>query len=150
MQLGEFAGHARAAVAAHLSKQQLANRSGEWLVYNRNARDPDEIFPVYKKNNILFVNKEMIPFREKGYCWDGENSEGKYQLCVQDILSTYTTSNNLVFDSVYVYSQQHYNLPDSVVSTLYVSALYPVILKTVRTQGNQVVEVREITSFELK
>jgi sodium-dependent phosphate cotransporter len=133
-----------------VSKQQLANQSGEWLVYKRNAPDPDEIFPVYKKNNILFVNKEMIPFREKGYCWDGENAEGKYQLCVKDILSIYTTSTDLKFDSVYVYSQQYYNSPDSVGSTIYVSTLYPVILKTIRTEGHEVVEIREITSFEIK
>ena len=133
-----------------VSKQQIHNRTGEWLVYRRNTNDPDEILPVYKKNNILFVNKEMIPFREPGYCWDGENKDGKYQLCVEEILKTFTTSTRLQFDSVYVYTQTYYYSPDSAMSTVFVSALYPIVLKTVKKAHNRIVEVREITVFEQK
>lgn len=133
-----------------VSKQQVKGKSGEWLVYRRNAVDPDEIFPVYKRNNVLFINKEMIPFNEPGFCWDGENLEGKYQLCVKEILSVYRTSNNLKFDSVYVYTQRYYDHPDSAMSELYVSALYPIVLKSVRSEKSGLVETREITRFEHK
>lgn len=133
-----------------VSKQQTRSKSGEWLVYRRNTIDPDEIFPVYKKHNVLFIHKEMILFNEPGFCWDGENKEGKYQLCVNEILPRYTLKETLQFDSVYVYLQRYYDHPDSVMSTVYVSAHYPVVLKTIRRQRNTVVETRQITSFTRK
>jgi sodium-dependent phosphate cotransporter len=130
-----------------VSKQQMRSQSGEWLVYRRNTIDPDEIFPVYKKNNVLFINKEMILFNEPGFCWDGENKEGKYQLCVNEVLPRYTINETLQFDSVYVYTQRYYDHPDAVVSTVYVSAVYPIVLQTIRQEKNAVVETRKITSF---
>jgi solute carrier family 34 (sodium-dependent phosphate cotransporter) len=133
-----------------VSKQQVNSKSGEWLVYRRNTHDPDEIFPVYKKNNVLFINNEMIPFNEPGFCWDGENKEGKYQLCVREILSTLTIQKELTFDSVYVYTQRYYNHPDSAVSRLFVSAHYPVVLRVLREENSRLVETREITHFMRK
>jgi solute carrier family 34 (sodium-dependent phosphate cotransporter) len=133
-----------------VSKQQLNNRTGEWLVYRRGTNDPDEIYPVYRKNNVLFVNKEMIPFNDPGFCFDGENMEGKYKLCVTDILKTFTTSSGITFDSVYLYSQHYYNLPDSVSSTVYISARYSVVIKTLRKENEVLVETREIVDFKRK
>jgi solute carrier family 34 (sodium-dependent phosphate cotransporter) len=133
-----------------VSKQQVNSQSGEWLVYTRNTTDPDQIFPVYKKNNVLFINKEMIPFNEIGFCWDGENDEGKYQLCVQDILTSYSPTHGLSFDSVYLYSQRYYNHPDSAVQYRYVSATYPILVKSTREERNALVETREIVSFTKK
>lgn len=133
-----------------ISKQQVNSQSGEWLVFRRNTIDPDEIFPVYKKNNVLFINKEMIPFNEPGFCWDGENKEGKYQLCVVEIQSRFMLNQELAFDSVYIYSQRYYDHPDSVTSRVYVSARYPVVLKTEREEHAKLVETREITGFTRK
>lgn len=133
-----------------VSKQQIRSQSGEWLIYRRNTIDPDEIHPVYKKNNVLFINKEMILFNEPGFCWDGENREGKYQLCVDKVLPRYALSEALSFDSVYVYTQRYYNHPDSALSTVYVSAQYPIVLQSVRTQYGKPVETRKITRFERK
>ncbi|MBX2944737.1 MAG: Na/Pi symporter [Cyclobacteriaceae bacterium] len=133
-----------------VSKQQKRSQSGEWLIYRRNKIDPDEIFPVYKKNTVLFINKEMILFNEPGFCWDGENKEGKYQLCVKEVLPKLTLGETLSFDSVYVYTQRYYHHPDSASSTVYVSALYPVVLQTIRQEKNVVIETRKITSFNRK
>ena len=92
----------------------------------------------------------MILFNEPGFCWDGENKEGKYQRCVNEVLPEYIISEGLRFDSVYVYTQRYYDHPDSVVSTVYVSARYPVVLKSIRKEKNTVVETRQITSFTRK
>ncbi|HCM76932.1 MAG TPA: hypothetical protein DIS90_11155, partial [Cytophagales bacterium] len=133
-----------------VSKQQTRSQSGEWLVYRRNTIDPDEIFPVYKKNNVLFINKEMILFNEPGFCWDGENREVKYQLCVKRSSDLYVINESLQFDSVYVYTQRYYDLPDSVISTDRKSAVYPVVLQAVRREKNVVVETRKISAFTRK
>ncbi|MBX2960997.1 MAG: Na/Pi symporter [Cyclobacteriaceae bacterium] len=133
-----------------VSKQQIRSQSGQWLVYRRNTIDPDEIFPVYKKNNVLFINKEMVMFKDPGFCWDGENKEGKYQLCVKEVLPTFTVNEALQFDSVYVYTQRYYNNPDSVESTLYVSSIYPIVLQTTRQEKSVVVETRKISAFTRK
>ncbi len=130
-----------------VSKTQSWNKNGEWLVYNTPSVEPSLIFPVYQKNNILFINKEMYFFNKPGFCWDGENAGGKYHICIQEVIPSLRVKSDLQFDSVYVYTQQFYNDPDSSLTRVYMSKLYPIILKQEREQNGQVIETEEITSF---
>lgn len=131
-----------------VSKTQLRNKTGEWVVYNSaEATEPALIFPVYLKNNILFINKEMYMYNKPGFCWDGEASNGKYHMCIQEIIPSLTVTPDLKFDSVYVYTQRFYEDVDSTLTRIYVSSVYPIILKREREQLGRVVEVEEIVGF---
>lgn len=135
----------------HITLKRPSNsRSGEWLLFRSADGSPDEIVTVYKRNNILIFNKEMLLFNRPGYCWDGENTEGKYRCCVESIVPSFTLTGGLTFDSVYVFSRQYYHQPDSVIQRLYVSPEYPLVLKSVSHTGKLNTEILEITSLSRK
>lgn len=128
------------------SKIQTWNKTGQLLQYN----DPDEeasmMFPVYRKNNILFINNEMYLFNAPGFCWDGESGDKKYKMCIDEIIPALQLGK-LRFDSVYVFSQSFYNDTDSVRTQIYMSKLHPLFLKRTRSVRGQLTETEEITSF---
>ncbi|HEU5290191.1 MAG TPA: Na/Pi symporter [Cyclobacteriaceae bacterium] len=130
-----------------VSKSQAWNKNGEWLIYNTSSPEPSLILPVYKKNDILFINKEMYLFNKAGFCWDEEGTQGKYRTCIQEVLPSLQLNAALSFDSVYVYTQQFYNQTDSMITRVYMSKEYPVILKKERVQKERIIETEEVTSF---
>src|SRR5688572_4372598 len=130
-----------------VSKTQTWNKNGEWLVYNSTSPEPSLILPVYRKNDILFINKEMYLFNKSGFCWDGESAAGKYRTCIQEVLPSLQINSNLSFDSVYVYTQKFYNDADSLITRVYMSKEFPIILKQEREQKGHIVEAEEIISF---
>lgn len=130
-----------------VSKTQSWNKNGEWLVYNSTSPEPSLILPVYKKNDILFINKEMYLFNKAGFCWDEEGTQGKYRTCIQEVLPSLKINSELMFDSVYVFTQQFYNQTDSAFTRVYMSKEYPVILKKERIKQGRIMEAEEIVSF---
>jgi ribosome biogenesis GTPase A len=139
-----------------ISKMNMVTQSGEWLTFNSYSPDtpaePDQIVAVYKKNNVLFINKEMYMFNQPGYCWDGQNSNGKYQSCIDDIIPHLTVRRG-TYDSVYVYKRKFYDLAlsDSISSRYYISVYYPLILKKeiLDKQGSTII-VEELTMLTVK
>jgi sodium-dependent phosphate cotransporter len=129
------------------SKIQTWNKTGQMLLYNDPMDEPSMIFPVYRKNNILFINNEMFLFNAPGFCWDGEQGDKKYRMCVDSILPVLAFNSALTFDSVYVYSQEFYNDPDSARSQIYLSKAYPLVLKRERSIRGRLAETEEITGF---
>lgn len=132
------------------SKIQTWNKTGQILLYNDPLDEPYLIFPVYRKNNILFINNEMFLFNAPGFCWDGESGDKKYRMCIDQILPVLELNATLRFDSVYVYTQEFYNDPDSVRTQIYLSKAYPLILKRERRVGGRLTETDEITGFTKK
>ncbi len=126
-----------------VSKMNTRNQSGEWLYYTSTPpladKDTEFIFPVLLKNNVLFARKQLYFFNKPGFCWDGEDENGKYKSCIVDILSTLTVNENK-FDSVYVYRQIYYKpKADSVIKWTYISAPYLIIVKKEAISNGQVV-----------
>lgn len=132
------------------SKIQTWNKTGQITYYPNPESEPSMIVPVYRKNNILFINNEMYLFNDAGFCWDGESGTKKYRMCIDKILPVFQINPTLKFDSVYVYSQQFYDDPDSVRTQIYLSRLHPLILKREHAVRNRLTEVEEITSFTKK
>jgi solute carrier family 34 (sodium-dependent phosphate cotransporter) len=132
------------------SKIQTWNKTGQITYYQDPEGEPSMIVPVYLKNNILDINNEIYLFNGKGFCWDGETDAKKYRMCIDKILPVLHINPELRFDSVYVYAQEFYNDPDSVQTRIYLSRLYPLILKRERSVKGQLTEVEEITRFTKK
>jgi solute carrier family 34 (sodium-dependent phosphate cotransporter) len=139
-----------------ISKMNTTTNAGEWLIYNRDTTesdaDPDQIISVYKKNNILFINKEMHMFNKPGFCWDGENTKGKYQDCIKDILPRLMQSG-LTFDSVYVYQRRFYtpHNTDAVSVRYYISVYYPLILRReIMDKNDAIIASENIIKLESK
>jgi solute carrier family 34 (sodium-dependent phosphate cotransporter) len=116
-------------------KRNLRTESGSWTRFEGDqdaAPDvnavPSLIYPVSVKNNTLFVGKEMFLFNRPGFCWDGENEQGKFQSCIEAILPSMKVSN-MTFDSVYVCRVLYTNAADSLTHKYYVSAPYKIYLQ---------------------
>ncbi len=132
------------------SKIQSWNKTGQISLYTDPEDEPSMIFPVYRKNNILFINNEMFLFNAQGFCWDGTSGDKKYRMCIDKILPSFEVNPTLQFDSVYVYKQEFYNDPDSVITQIYMSKLYPLILKREHSVHGQLTETDEITGLVKK
>lgn len=131
------------------TKFQTWNKTGQMLVYNTPDDEPSLIFPVYRKNNILFLNDEMFMFNPPGFCWDGSSGNKKYRVCIEQVLPS-MAFRPLTFDSVYVYSQKFYNDPDSARANIYISKDYPLILKRELHVRGVLTETEEISGFTEK
>jgi sodium-dependent phosphate cotransporter len=94
-----------------VTQMNKRTQSGEWVRYEGNAetiteQEPSLIYPVYVKNATLFVGDQMFLFNRPGFCWDGEDGQGKYRVCIDQVLPHMAVAD-ISFDSVYVY-KQHY------------------------------------------
>lgn len=140
-----------------VSKMNKRTLTGEWVQYPSAMvqvnEEPEMIFPVSLKNNILFTKQQMYLFNKPGFCWDGENKEGKFKSCIVEILPRLKITPALDFDSVYVYRRSYYDQPtaDSIKTRIYISAIYHIILKKeTLSKTDDVIASEKITSFTEK
>ncbi len=129
-------------------------QSGEWMKYPQNSQKsyvvPSMIYPVSVNNNILFIGKSMFLFNRPGFCWDGEDEQGKFQSCIESIIPAMRISD-IKFDSVYVYRVIYTNPADSAVHRYYVSAPYKIYLQHAITKRDKSKEVVErVIKFETR
>jgi sodium-dependent phosphate cotransporter len=107
--------------------QQLSS----WSVYDDDTseNEPQQIFSVYRKMNIVFFNNELYELNKPGFCRDGEEQKRKYQLCIREIIPTLVLSPALSLDSVYVFEKHFYEDADSVSTLTYISGVQNLIAK---------------------
>lgn len=138
-----------------VSSLNLRQQTGEWAYFHQlneeNDQPPDLIYPVYLKNNSLFVGQEMFLFSKPGFCWDGEDKQGKFRACIEKIIPRWQVSPTLSFDSVYVCTRQYSRIgADSAVQKIYLSPVYKVILKReVYDRSGMLTHDEEIVRFQL-
>jgi solute carrier family 34 (sodium-dependent phosphate cotransporter) len=134
------------------AKMNQRTKSGEWSYFEgeheKVKEEPMLIYPVYSKKRSLFIGDRMFLFNRPGFCWDGENEDGKFKACVQEILSDWKIPGQS-FDSVYVY-RFGYLRPDSLRHTYYMSAPYHIMLQHQVEIGQDTTLVEKLTSFEEK
>lgn len=104
----------------------------------------DDIIHVSRRNNIIFFNQDFFIMNDIGYCWDSENAEGKYQMCIEEILPSLRLNENLTFDSVFVFDLNFYNKKDldSIGYKYYIDAKESLLLKYTKLDksGNILIE----------
>lgn len=93
-----------------VSRMNTRTLSGEWSYYTGVEHgvetEPDYIYSVSGRNATLFVGKQMFQFTRPGFCWDGEDSNGTYKSCIEEIVRHYQIAGQR-FDSVYVYQREY-------------------------------------------
>ena len=129
-------------------------QSGEWTKFEgavaQSGEQPSLIFPVSLKNNTLFVGKKMFLFNRPGFCWDGEDENGKFKSCIQNILPALPISHTS-FDSVYVCDISYSRNGDMTVHRYYLSAPYKIMLQhDVLTPGKDPEVVEKLVRFEAR
>ncbi|MDN4165729.1 Na/Pi symporter [Cytophagales bacterium LB-30] len=136
-------------------KSDQEERLKKWVVYaNLEGSDPKEepsnIYEIYQKGNVLFIQDKYFLLNKVGSCWDGEDALGRYKMCVDTILPQYRVQQ-LQFDSVWQYTKHYANAPlaDSVQVQYWVSRSEQMVLQIEKTdkQGS-VLYQEQINSFK--
>jgi solute carrier family 34 (sodium-dependent phosphate cotransporter) len=135
-----------------IAKINTRTQAGEFSKFDDESNHintmPTAIYPVSIKNNILFIGKQMFLFNGPGFCWDGENENGKFQSCIETILPSYKAAD-IIFDSVYVCRLRYTHPNDSIVHRYYVSAPYKVYLRhEIVSPQEKVKVVEQLIHFE--
>ncbi len=126
-----------------------------WTVYDRMPEmeeEPHKIISVYRRKNMLFINNEVFELNKPGFCRDGEDTGGKYQICVREIIPHLVLNSTLSQDSVYVFEKQAYS-PSSDSSThwSYISAKDNLIVrKEKRDKYGNVLTREELSNLEVR
>lgn len=113
--------------------------------------DTPLVYQAYRRKNILFFNSTFFLINKPGYCWDDENVEGKFKMCIEEIIPAKQISNGQTLDSVYVYKKYFYN-PKKVDSISYRYELsvpsFLLIKKEKLDAKGRVLLKEELTSFD--
>ena len=122
-----------------------------WMYYQESAGkvEPNQIVSVFRRKNVLFIDNELFEFKEVGYCRTNEMMGAPYELCVENILPTFTINNN-EFDSVYVFQKFPitYNREDSTTSVVFINPAKNMILKKERyNKEGKLIEMDQLKSI---
>lgn len=138
--------------------KKLNNREAQqWMVFNDLGSEnlsledePNKIFDVYQKGNVLFIGEQFYLINKMGFCWDAEDQRGKFQMCIDSIYSRFPLSANLVFDSVYSYKKNYYQseMTDSISYNYYISIPDGLLVRTDKLRLLDTVYVEKIVSIE--
>ncbi|MFZ6009368.1 MAG: Na/Pi symporter [Bacteroidota bacterium] len=137
------------------ARTNARSQTGEWVRLDGRNEQPNEepslIFPVYVKNNSLFVGKDMFLFNKAGFCWDGEDEQGKYKTCIEKVLPEFKLANGLAFDSVFVCNLQYPHAGTTTTHRIYLSAPFKVILRhEIFDRRDSLIQKEEVINFEKK
>lgn len=135
------------------SRLNTRTQTGEWTKFSGGdpefSEEPSLIYPISVKNNTLFVGKRMFLFNQIGFCWDGEDEQGKFTSCIEKILPEFSESQTR-FDSVYV-CDVTYSIMDSITHRYYYSAPYKIMLRhEVLTSKRDVFIAEKLVQFEVQ
>lgn len=108
-----------------------------WTVYDKNdSGNPSQMMSVYRRAGILMINNELFELNRPGFCRDGEDSSGKYNMCIREIQPRLTLSDGISADSVYVFEKMY---SDSSTQTWHISATENLVMKRARASADRVV-----------
>ncbi len=129
--------------------QALSN----WIEYRDEPQSnqiPYIMFSVYRRNNLLMIERDVYEFNKPGFCKDGEDKQGKYHMCVKEVLAGNKVNSLLSGDSIYVFDKHWYGL-DSIMERVYINATQNFLVKRERrNQEGTVLESREMLELRKK
>lgn len=119
---------------------------GQWVeLADTTSERINQVLNFTFRDNVLFVNGTMFMFSKPGYCWDGEDPQGKYKLCIDSVIARYNATSTVSLDSVYVFRQAYDQ--GNMVRAVYMSPLKPVVLREVWLDSLKEVRSRKLTSI---
>jgi sodium-dependent phosphate cotransporter len=83
------------------------HQTSSWAFYEGEQKEPGQLVPVERRKNILMINNELFEFNKPGFCRDGEDTDGQYQICILEVLPSYNVSATLKTDSVFVFKKTY-------------------------------------------
>lgn len=138
-----------------LIKKFEGNQMSGWTAYDADLEvtGSNKVVSVFRKRNLLIINNDLFELNKKGFCRDGEDDQGKYQLCIREIKSSLKLSDQLTADSIFVFEKRSYEpqKTDSAYTLLYVSAKENLLVKKERLdKTGKLLWHEQITRIERK
>jgi sodium-dependent phosphate cotransporter len=111
-----------------------------WASYDNDVetKGSNKVVSVFRKRNLLIINNDLFELNKIGFCRDGEDEEGKYQLCIREIKPKLQLSKQLAVDSIFVFERRLYQheKTDSAFTLLFVSSKENLLVKKERHDKN--------------
>jgi solute carrier family 34 (sodium-dependent phosphate cotransporter) len=128
--------------------QQLGRSHFYDLQKTLNEGNETKTISVSRKENLLFIDTDLYELNKQGFCKDGEDKNGKFKVCIEQILETFRVNPALVVDSVYVFRKEYYLMPaDSSVAKAYISASSNRLIKKQKmTPSGKILWIEELIS----
>ncbi|MBI3219627.1 MAG: Na/Pi symporter [Bacteroidetes bacterium] len=138
-----------------LIKKFEGNQMSGWTAYDADLEvtGSNKVVSVFRKRNLLIINNDLFELNKQGFCRDGEDEQGKYQLCIREIKSHLKLSDQLIADSIFVFEKRSYELQktDSAYTLLYVSAKENLLVKKERLdKTGKLLWYEQLTRIERK
>lgn len=136
-----------------INKSYRNQQMNNWLVYDKMGEaknEPSQMMTVYRRKNIMLINNELYELNKPGFCRDGEDERGAYEMCIKEILPRYELSPEVTADSVFVFEKTYKSTPDSLTQLVYLGSLKNLLLKKETRSGNRVMEVQELVQIAKK
>jgi sodium-dependent phosphate cotransporter len=130
----------------------VRTQTGEWTKYNSDepGTEPAFIYPMTVKNNTLLVGKQMFHFGRPGFCWEGEDEQGKFKSCIVQIVPKMEMAGH-AFDSVFVAEVNYAHAADSVAHRYYMNATYKILLQhEILVPGRAPLVAEKLTRFGME
>ena len=122
-----------------------------WTEYSGEKNEgPARIYSVYRKNNLLIINNELFELNKPGFCRDGEDRDGKFEMCIREIIPHLVMGPTLTVDSVFIFEKK-YEMGNSNTTLCYISAPANLLVKREQrdTVGNLLV-AEELVKLQKK
>lgn len=68
----------------------------------------DFSFYVSKNNDIVYYGEDFYMFKKKNFCWDNEDKNGKYRICINEVKDTFILNDNYKVKNCYIFKKQYY------------------------------------------
>jgi sodium-dependent phosphate cotransporter len=122
-----------------------------WIVYDdQKGTEPSQIYSVYRKGNLLIINKDLFELNRPGFCRDGQDKQGKFRMCVIETHPHMTLNTNVTADSVFVFEKK-YEVIKEKSWRYYISSPENVLLKKeMRDASGDVISRDELQSISKK
>ncbi|MCG8391380.1 MAG: Na/Pi symporter, partial [Cytophagales bacterium] len=121
-----------------------------WSINPHSTSGSDDIFNIYRRNDVLFINNKIYLIKQKGFCWDDQEPLGKYSMCVEEILPHWG-NGYFSFDSVYIFRKSYYQPidPDSSYFRYFISIEDKMLVKTEKLNYQHDIEfIEELTDIQ--
>ncbi len=112
--------------------------------------EPSQIYSVYRRNNLLIINNELFELNKPGFCRDGEDRDGKFEMCIREIMPQLTLNPNLSLDSVFVFEKVYDRQINSTTWCYISSPANLLVKKEKRDTLNNVISSEELFSLVKK
>jgi sodium-dependent phosphate cotransporter len=118
-------------VARTLRNQSLTS----WTIYDSpNSQVPSHKLSVYRRANVLIINDEVFELKRPGFCREGQDDAGRYNMCITNVDAHFRLSDEITADSVYIFEKRY---ADSSRQVLYISSSDNLVLRKSRSSASQ-------------